>query len=72
MLGVQKSDVVPEHKITEQTHESHEEIGDKESPNACTHLKSCQSLYACPRAPFYRKTKGLLHSEITLESREYS
>jgi hypothetical protein len=34
-------------------------------------LQSCESLYTCPRTPFYRDTKGLLHSEITLESREY-
>jgi hypothetical protein len=72
MLGVRKSDGVPEHESMEQTHESHEEIGDKESPKACTRLKSCESLYTCPRAPFYRETKGLLHSEITLESKEYS
>jgi hypothetical protein len=26
-------------------------------------------LYTCPRAPFYRETKGLLHSESTLESK---
>jgi hypothetical protein len=65
MLGVRKSEGVPEHK-------SHERRGDKESPKACTRLKSCESLYTCPRAPFYRETKGLLHSEITLKSREYS
>jgi hypothetical protein len=33
-------------------HVSHEERGDKESLKACTHLKSCESLYTCPRAPF--------------------
>jgi hypothetical protein len=36
--------------------------GEKESPKACTHLKSCESFYTCPRAPFYRKTKGLFTS----------
>jgi hypothetical protein len=45
--------------------------GDTESPKACTRLKSCESLYTCSCAPFYRKTRGLLHSETTLESREY-
>jgi hypothetical protein len=30
------------------------------------------SFYACPRTPFYREMKGLLHSESTLESKEYS
>jgi hypothetical protein len=52
----------------------------KESENAETRnlrkpdflLQSRESLYTCPRTPFYRETKGLLHSEITLESREYS
>jgi hypothetical protein len=72
MLGVWKSDGVPEHKGREQERRSHERRGDKESLKACTRLKSCESLYTCPRAPFYRETKGLLHSEITLESREYS
>jgi hypothetical protein len=72
MLGVQESDGVPEHTSLEQEHESHEEKGDKESPKACTRLKSCESLYMCPRTPFYRKTKGLLHSENTLEFRVYS
>jgi hypothetical protein len=36
----------------EQTHESHEGIGDKESPKACIHLKICESLDTCPRCPF--------------------
>jgi hypothetical protein len=48
------------------------ERGDKESPKDCSRLKNCESLYTCPRAPFYRETKGLLHSENTLESKEYS
>jgi hypothetical protein len=30
------------------------------------------SFYTCPHAPFYKETKGLLHSESTLESKEYS
>jgi hypothetical protein len=46
--------------------------GDKESPKDCSSLKSCESLYTCPRAPFYREKKGLLHSENALESKEYS
>jgi hypothetical protein len=43
--------------------------GDKESPKDCSSLKSCQSSYTCP---FYREMKGLLHSENTLEPKEYS
>jgi hypothetical protein len=35
-------------------------------------LKSCESFYTCPHAPFYRETKGLLHSDNTLELKEYS
>jgi hypothetical protein len=46
--------------------------GDKESLKDCSNLKSCESFYTCPRAPFYRETKGLLHSENTLEPKEYS
>jgi hypothetical protein len=73
MLGAsEKSKWIPEHKSLEQEHKSREELGDKESPKACTHLKSCESFYTCPRAPFYRETKWLLHSENTLESKEYS
>jgi hypothetical protein len=45
---------------------------DKESPKDCSSLKICESFYTCPRAPFYGKMKGLLHSESTLESKEYS
>jgi hypothetical protein len=68
--GVRKSDEVPEHKSQE--HESQElRKGDKESPKACTRLKSCEPFYTCPHAPFYREMKGLLHSKNTLESREY-
>jgi hypothetical protein len=72
MLGVRKSEGVPEHKSREQKHTSHERQGDKESLKACTRLKSCESLYTCPRTTFYREMKGHLHFEITLESKEYS
>jgi hypothetical protein len=34
--------------------------------------KVVNPLYTCPHAPFYREMKGLLHSESTLESKEYS
>jgi hypothetical protein len=69
MLGVRKSEGIPKHKNHEQKHTSHERRGHTKFPKACTRLKSCESLYTCPHAPFYRKTKGLLHSEITLESK---
>jgi hypothetical protein len=36
-----------------------EKEGDKESPKACTRLKSCESLYTCPRAPFIRRRRDL-------------
>jgi hypothetical protein len=35
----------------------------------CFNLKSCVSFYTCPHAPFYRETKGLLHSDTTLNSK---
>jgi hypothetical protein len=38
----------------------------------CTSSKKFESVYMCPRAPFYRETKGLLHTENTLSLREYS
>jgi hypothetical protein len=50
--GIRKSDGVPEHKIYEQERTSHEERGDKESPKACAHLKSCESLYMDLAPPF--------------------
>jgi hypothetical protein len=64
LLGVQKSEGVPEHKSYESKYAIYERQGDKESPKACTHLKSCEPLYMCPRAPFYRDTKGILHSRL--------
>jgi hypothetical protein len=70
----EKSDGVPEHRSSE--HWSHKSRklrkGDKESPKVYTHLKSCESLYTCPRAPFIGRRRDFLHSENTLESREYS
>jgi hypothetical protein len=47
-------------------------MGRQRVSKGCSCLKSSESLYTCPRAPFYRETKGLLHSENTLESKEYS
>jgi hypothetical protein len=41
--------------------------GDKGSLHDCSCLQSCESFYTYPRAPFYRETKGLLHSNNTLE-----
>jgi hypothetical protein len=70
--GVRKSEGIPEHASYERRCTIHESQGDRESPKVCTRLKSCELLYTCPCAPFYRETKGLLHSENTLKSREYS
>jgi hypothetical protein len=68
-------DKIPEHKrkvyANVQVRSTYDARGDKESPKDCSCLKSCEPFYMCPRAPFYRETKGLLHSENTLESREY-
>jgi hypothetical protein len=38
----------------------------------CTSSQKSESVYTCPRAPFYREMKGLLHTENTLSLREYS
>jgi hypothetical protein len=47
--------------------------GDKGSPRNCSYLKSCESFYTCSHAPpFYRETKGLLHSDNTLNSKNIS
>jgi hypothetical protein len=37
-----------------------------------TSPKKSESVYTCPRAPFYRETEGLLHTDNTLGLREYS
>jgi hypothetical protein len=70
--GPEKSEGVPKHVSYEGRHAIHESQGDKESPKVCTRLKSCEPLYTCARAPFYRETNGLLHFENTLGSKEYS
>jgi hypothetical protein len=70
--GSEKSEGIPEHKSSEREHKVREELGDKESSKVCTRLKSCEPFYTCPHAPFYREMKGLLHSENTLGSKEYS
>jgi hypothetical protein len=77
MLGVSENpDKIPEHKKGEyanvRVRGTDDARGDKESPKYCSYLKNCEPFYTCPRAPFYRETKGLLHSENTLESKEYS
>jgi hypothetical protein len=35
-------------------------------------FSSKEPVYTCPPTPFYRETKRLLHSDIALESKEYS
>jgi hypothetical protein len=77
VLGVpENSDKIPEHRRREyanvQVGSTDDVIGDKESPTDCSRLKSCEPLYMCHCAPFYRETKGLLHSKSTLESKKYS
>jgi hypothetical protein len=60
-----------------QTQDSNADIGKQkqrgnmESTKVFFHLKSCESIYTCREALFYRETKRLLHSEIALESKEY-
>jgi hypothetical protein len=62
-------DKIPEHKrrmcTNVQVKAADDVRGDKGSPKDCSCLKSCESFYTCPHAPFYRETKGLLHSDNT-------
>jgi hypothetical protein len=71
-VGGLKIGRAPEHKSNKRRCAIHERQGDQESPKVCTRLKSCEPLYMCPHAPFYRETKEHLHSENNLESEEYS
>jgi hypothetical protein len=48
LLGVRKSDGVPEPKSSKYARESHEERGDKESPKACIRLKHCEHVPSNP------------------------
>jgi hypothetical protein len=47
-------------------------LRDSDSPSRLHKFQKPESVYTCPRAPFYREMKGLLHSLNTLELREYS
>jgi hypothetical protein len=64
LLGVSENpDKIPEHKrrmyANVQVKVTDDVRGDKGSPKDCSCLKSCESFYTCPRAPFYREIKGL-------------
>jgi hypothetical protein len=77
LLGVSKNpDKIPEHKrrmyANVQVIVTDEVRGDKGSPKDSSCLKSCESSYTCPHTPFYRETEGLLHSDNTLELKQYS
>jgi hypothetical protein len=70
MLGVSENpDWIPKHERKENRHVqfkyTDDAKGDKESPKGCSSLKICECFYTCPRSPFYRETKGLLHFENT-------
>jgi hypothetical protein len=51
---------------------SNKAVGDLESLTSGTNFQINESVYTCPRTPFNRETKGLLHSENTLALEEYS
>jgi hypothetical protein len=77
MFGVsENTDKIPGHgrraRANVQVRSTDDAWGDKESPKYYSRFKSCESFCMFPRAPFYRETKGLLHSESTLESKGYS
>jgi hypothetical protein len=52
VLGVRKSEGVPEHESYETRCTIHEKQGDKESPKVCTHLKSCEPFTRALAPPF--------------------
>jgi hypothetical protein len=57
MLGVSENpDKIPEHRrgiyANVEVRSSNDASGDKESPKDCSLLKSCESFYTCPHAPF--------------------
>jgi hypothetical protein len=58
MLGVRKSDGIPEHKTLGSTHECKNEKGDKVPPKVSVRLKSCEPLYMCPQAPLLYGDEG--------------
>jgi hypothetical protein len=59
--GSEKSDEIPEHKSIGTMRFNIQLAKDREteSPKDCSRLKSCEPLYTCPCAPFYRETKRL-------------
>jgi hypothetical protein len=76
LLEVWKSDWSPNTRVTNKSHErkctSHEKRGDKESPKVWARLKSCESLYTCPRAPFYRETRDFYIPRLPSNKRNIS
>jgi hypothetical protein len=78
MLGgvSENPDKIPKHKRRINTNVrvkvANDVRGDNGSPKNFLCLKSCESFYTCPYAPFYKETKGLLHSDNTLDLKEYS
>jgi hypothetical protein len=76
VLGVSENlDQIPEHE-REYTENRNKCSGATERdgvlPAECSSFQRCSSIYTCPQNPIYRETKGLLHSENTLELEEYS
>jgi hypothetical protein len=68
VLGVQKSDGIPDHKIPERTHERK---NSNETRNLRKSVLVSKVVNPFTRALEPRETKGLLNFETTLESREY-
>jgi hypothetical protein len=80
MLGVsENSDEIPEHRnartLITQTSESGTQFTKEQTKNLQKTALASKVVNPFTRAlapPFYRETKGLLHSENTLESKKYS
>jgi hypothetical protein len=69
MLGVSENpDEIPQHKRRKcanvQVRIADYARGDKESPKDCSCLKSCESLYTCPRAPFIGRRRDFYISKV--------
>jgi hypothetical protein len=77
MLGVSENpDRIPEHERKENRHiqfnYTDDTKGDKESPKHCSSLKSCESIYTCPRAPFIGRRRDFYILKTPVGPKEYS
>jgi hypothetical protein len=65
VLGGLKIGWCPRIRDSEANAERSRREGRQEIPESLNSPQKSWTLYTCPRAPFYKDTKGLLHSKIT-------